>query len=165
MKKVIISLLVLLLLTGCQNGQPTDKTFTCEQFSIVLPDTFTVMETDSNYQAAYANDDVMVMVSKTSRQELAKKGYSANMDLETYAGLLVSSFNVSDYTAHKNYEYLYFTYTAYVLDDYFYYTVGVYQNSEAFWAVSFACVEDKMDEYKHLMIKWCATVSVDGKAE
>jgi len=159
MKKIIWILAAALMLGGCQ-PQAATTTFTTAGFSITLPSSFSV-QTAPGYAAGYADDDVIVLVSTTTRAQLSQRGLDGDMTIDDYAGLLVSSFDVGSYTAFRKSGFDYFTYTAYVLDDYFYYTVAVYATAEAFWSVSFSCLFDVRAAYKDKMVSWARTVSVD----
>lgn len=157
-RKLAAVLSLLILLTGC-GTESSEQVFTADGVSITLPSSFSVAETTADYVAGYTSDDVIVLISRTDKQTLADLGYGTELSLDEYGGLVVSQFDVGSYQAYRRQDYIFFTYTAYVLDDYFFYTTAVYQTTEAFWTISFTCLNAVKDDYAKEMIAWSATVS------
>lgn len=166
MKKVLILLAALALLTACFGCTKTPlyqqdaKEFSHSGMHIKLTEGFRQIDADG-YTTAFDSDEVAVFVLKEAFSlqagledytvtQYADMVHTANASklpgpVQKTDGLTVMEY--SFYNAEKSCTFKYLS--------------TMFKGSDAFWLIQFACDSTKYDDYKAHFISWAKTVTFD----
>ena len=159
MKKFLIILTVFLLTFGggCSKKEKY-KTYTYNELSFELPESQIVqLDNLQGYDFVYDNQEIAIFGIKETKESLKNLGYE-NITLTEYADLLISLYNVTIIDKTVNKTNVVFSYTTGTADGDFFYTIGIYENSESFWIVNYACAVSDRAKYEPLFKEWTQRV-------
>ena len=141
-RRILCLLLLICLLTGCNDGYPEGKTLTFADLQLTLPGDFMDLSGES-----YAEDAVFLYGRKT----LVVQGLSEQkadlqeMTLAQYTALVISGNQVEAAPVPMGDGYV-FTYDAPVGDTVYTYTTATVEGQTNFWILQFYCPKENLAE-------------------
>lgn len=131
------------------------ETFTAEEFSITLPETFYESSADG-YTALYDSDKAAVFVIRESFESL---GVTDDFTVEDYADAVIAAnpgYDYADVSVDSGYAITQFNNSG--LD----FCCAMYKAEEAFWFIQFACYEEDYDVMVDYFSEWLWTATFDN---
>lgn len=140
------------------------KTFTADEFNIVLPKEFTPVTGSDEYLACYSSNDVSIYIKK---DVITEDSNLKLYDLDNYRlnllhenGLLYENLKNTEGNPYFVYDYLNeasgVTYTFYTF---------AYKTDGAFWMVQFATEKAQASQLEADIIKWADTITFKEQTE
>lgn len=162
MKKIkAIALLlcaVMMITCGCDMGkkaeEPKPKTFTKSGMSIELTEAFVEKEHVS-YTSCYSSKDLAVFTLKEDFSLFGGNKYT----LKEYAALVITNNKITATVMEKD-GLTYFTFLNNVSGKDMTYYAFVYEASNAFWLIQFACMTGDVDKMEPVIFDYAKTVKV-----
>lgn len=164
MAAVLISIILVLSITGCSSNDPKD--FTVEEMTITLTESFTQGEIET--QTAYFTDqEYIVTVLREDFTEFKLMGMPTDMDVATYASIVLDENEIeADIEIYESevedYSYVVgFTYDRVIEENTVTYFAAVYRSDAAYWFIQFASPIDNsvgFEEAKPQFIEWAKSV-------
>lgn len=134
------------------------KGFGDNEFSITLPDKFSLEELEGA-RVYLESDDALIIAYKDTFQELEALGITKDSSLNDYLELIIKNNNY-EYEVKEDDGLVYFEYEEDVDDSNYYYFVLALKSDDAFWLVNFACLAQDKDEFKLDFMDWAKTIEV-----
>ena len=127
---VLAALLLVLTAAGCSQKEKT-KTFTFENLSITVPESYKMEETSyDGFVYCLEGEKLVIFVNRTAIADIQSYGITEDQVSEiAYQGMEIKekdgmSYGVYDYTSGS---------------DKFYYTYGLFKDDTYYWDVNVAC--------------------------
>lgn len=139
---------------ACLNPNSTEKVFSKSGLSITLTEDFRE-EDYLSFTATYESKNVLVIALKEEYVLFEDK-----ISLEEYAQLVID-VNQIDADVKKTDGLINFSYIAQANGKNYKYFAVVYEGSDAFWMVQFACENEKYDELESTILQYAKSVVVD----
>ncbi len=144
---------VLLCAAACGSAEP--KTFTKEGMSITLTSDFRE-SAQEGFTVCYDSRKLAVLALKESYDLFASMG---DITLEEY-GQLVLSANSLDSSLETENGLTFFSHDKYVNNTYYTYHCFVFQGTDAFWLVQFACKTGDAEALKDTIFSYAKSIEV-----
>jgi hypothetical protein len=142
---ILMALLFIMSLTGCGSRTRTVKS---EGMEITLTKDYQ-KSTLANATWYYTSPDGLAMGIRSSKEDIEKSGLETN-SVQDYAEAYIKANNIpGNPKVHTNDGYVYFEYSRKVSGTDYSYLTCVYDNSDSFWMVNFACYKELYREYKN----------------
>ena len=141
---ILMAVLFMMSLTGCGSRTRTVKS---DGMEITLTKDYQ-KSTLANATWYYTSPDGLAMGIKSSKEDVEKSGLETN-SVQDYAEAYIKANNIpGNPKVHTKDEYVYFEYSRKVSGTVYSYLTCVYDNSDEFWLVNFACYKELYKEYK-----------------
>lgn len=133
-------------------------TFTKENFRITLTEDFTQVE-EQGFFACYESSSAVVMVA---REECA---LYEDMDLESYASLVVLAMERNDVQIQGTDDLFWITYTLTADGQEILYKVACLKDGGYYWLVNFATPATNRETYEKIFEQWAASIRLVAQAQ
>lgn len=156
----VFLLVPVLLLGGCARARQPMLYDNGVGLTITMQEGMTYFEADG-FAMALTDEECMMSAVRDDYAQYSELGYDLEaMSSEEYAALTAQVNSLEqDFTPDSNGN-LHVSYTNTVDgSDYYYYCV-VFKGSDAFWMVTFACLEEYREEYSDLFVQWSGSIIV-----
>lgn len=156
-----LAMLTLLSFAGCALLAKEPVTYdNGSGLTVVMPEGMQDLQQEG-FVMSYADNHTLMTAVREGFAEYVDYGFDLeNMTMEEYAELCQDVNGLEEpFTADANGNY-YTTYTADVDGDNFYYYCTLRKGSDAFWVVTFACLESEMAKYEAEFVNWSNSIVV-----
>ena len=161
MKKFVAALLlltvVLTALSSCFEASAKD--FSKAGMTITLNENFYEKEYVS-YTAVYESADIAVYALKEEKSLFEQYGYK-NLSLTEYGNMVLEANKLTANTISRADGLSFFTYEKQANGKDFYYKAYIFEVSDAFWLVQFACMADKKDTYDSVITEYAKSIKFE----
>lgn len=158
MKKTLLVLFAILLLTGCSLGKTT-KTYSTNGISVTMDSGFYEKELVS--QTVYLeSQDAIFTALKEDFESLVGTTITSESTLKEYADVIKTGNNLTEDFIEKD-GILYTTYEKEVSGKDFFYLVTVYKTNDAFWLINFASNAKDKAKFEPKFIEWAKTITFE----
>lgn len=168
MAALLISIMLVLSITGCSGNKPKD--FTVEEMTFTLTNSF-VESANETQTAVFVTQDYVVTVLRQDFEEFETLGMPTDMDVATYTSMMLQENNIDAeielYDSEvEDYSFVIgFTYDQVIEDNTVTYFATVYRSDKAYWFIQYAAPENNsegFEEAKPQFIEWSKTVRFEG---
>ena len=157
----VMAVLTLLSCAGCAllAKEPVVYDNGCG-LTVVMPEGMQDLKQEG-FVMSYADNHALMTAVREGFAEYADYGLDLeNMTIEEYAELCQEANGIADpFALDENGNY-YVTYKEEIDGDTFFYHCTLRKGSDAFWVVTFACLEGEMGIYKTKFFEWSNTIEV-----
>lgn len=151
---VLIGAGILLVLKFMPEKPAEEKSFTTEDFSITLTDSFKQEQYES-FTYAFSSKNIVVLASK---EEFSLFEDKEIMTEQEYAQLIIDTNKLEASVSKGENGIIYFMYEA-KGDDVYTYFATTHKTDDSYWLIQFSGPKDKFVNYEEQVKQWAASIS------
>ena len=155
MKKLLVLLAILLVITGFAGCNKKEKEYTDGTIVLKLTDDFEEQQ-DDEYDYSLQSGEVLILCSHADKKFLEENSVS-DITLDEFTRFFSEGETLLLDRKFKGYNV--FSYEAAVSNTTYYYLIGVYETNDGFWLVNFVCDTSDTKKYEAKFLDWAGQVT------